>query len=208
MIGISSKVLDAPPRLSRLKTQKIVRELGEGANQKLTDLYAVIERHIRYGVATVVRPDLIKQVFPNDRISRHPFYCSAMVLFSEVAGLVQEQQLEIDDIEFIFDEQRRERRRLLEAWALSTKYFKETENKLIQAMLARTPRFVTDDDFVQVQAADLLAWWIRRFAHQQFRADDVSPIAWTNNEKVLYKIVSIGEQRLRSSVKRLPDQPT
>ena len=196
-----NQVLEAPPRLPRLKTKKIGRELGAAANQKLSNLYAVIERHVRYGVATIVRPGLIKEVFPKDRISSHPFYCSAMILMSEVAGLIQEQQLEIDDIEFVFDEQLKEKRRLLDAWMLSVQHFKDTDNRLIRAMLLRTPRFETDDDCIQVQAADLLAWWVRRHVHQQFRADDVSPISWSNNEKVLYKIVSIGEQRLRSSVK-------
>ena len=199
--------LEAPPRLRRLKTQKIGRELGAAANQKLTDLYAVIERHVPYGVATVVNPALIRKLFPNDRISRHPFYCSAMVLVTEVAALVHEQGLEIDDLEFVFDEQRNEKRRLLEAWAVAAKHYKNTDNKLIRAMLSRTPRFERDDDCVQVQAADLLAWWIRRHAHQQWRLDDVSPLSWTNTEKVLYKIVSIGEHRLRSSMIRGLSQP-
>ena len=125
---------------SETKTKSIGRELGAAARQKLTDLYAVIERHVRHGAATVVRPGLIKEVFPNDHISRHPFYCSAMILMSEVAGLVHEQKLEVDDIEFVFDDQQKEKRRLLEAWALSVEHFKDTDNKLIRAMLVRGRR--------------------------------------------------------------------
>lgn len=61
-----------------------------------------------------------------------------------------------EKVDFIFDE-RREKRAILQSWDESVLKSERPE------MFGKTPRFESDDDFLPLQAADFIAWWVRRW---------------------------------------------
>lgn len=62
-------------------------------------------------------------------------------------------------VDFIFDEQA-EKKAILSAWS---EYLDHPQRQPYRARYGATPRFEADDQFLPLQAADLWAWWVRKW---------------------------------------------
>ncbi|MDR3713989.1 MAG: DUF3800 domain-containing protein [Puia sp.] len=194
-------VLQAAPALSRLKTSNIRHELGseKAANEKLSALYHVIEKHIKYAAAISIDTRIIKNVFdPKDKMSTHPFYAMASILITDVARMLRELGVQYSEIDFVFDDQMLEKGRFLDAWAFSQRTMANSIDQDIRKILKHTPIFANDEDMLPIQAADMLVWKIRRMYHQQRDKADISPIRWKSTDKVLHRLHTIDENGLRA----------
>jgi Protein of unknown function (DUF3800) len=74
-----------------------------------------------------------------------------------------------EDIDFFFDDQLHEKSRILSSW---DEYMK---NRLddIRASYGSAPKFGSDDRYLPLQAADLWAWWIRKWHDEGTVLDNI-----------------------------------
>lgn len=79
-----------------------------------------------------------------------------------------------DPIDFIFDD-RSEEDQVKEAWD----FYLETIPEKVRNLTGQKPIFGSDDDFLQLQGADLWAWWARRkWLEKRTIQHDEFPIPW------------------------------
>jgi hypothetical protein len=81
----------------------------------------------------------------------------------------------IEPVDFIFDEKRHMEQRVLNAYFQIVKH----ANLLVSRLLGNTPRFASDEKVVPLQAADMLAWNLRR------------AIAYPNEERPIADILQL-----------------
>jgi hypothetical protein len=91
---------------------------------------------------------------------RDPFICAFRGLMDSVHDLRQDITLlpANEIIDFIFDQQS-QKKLILRAW---DEYI-ETKPPAVRALYGSAPRFEDDRKFLPLQAADLWAWWIRKW---------------------------------------------
>src|SRR4051794_15700045 len=96
---------------------------------------------------------------PKDKFARHPLYCAFSILIPHLAFNIGEFGFKCDKIELYFDDQMKEKDRVIRAW-----YWARNNTDLkslkLNNILASTPRFEDDKDFKSLQAADFQAWWM------------------------------------------------
>lgn len=126
--------------------------------------YRAIEDHVEAFVAVAVDITALKQavdevgVRPRDRPGylENPY----VMAFRAIQDFTIQHQHELgitEPIDFIFDE-RGEEKQVREGYEI----FREFCRDDLKPLIGRAPRFESDDDFLPLQAADLLAWHVRR----------------------------------------------
>jgi hypothetical protein len=130
--------------------------------------YRVIEQHVSAAVSCVIHvPDLVKAVREMDwpkglKVSHleNPYY---MGFHAMVAGVAHEQTGwgMNQPVDFIFDEETI-RQFPLDYW----ERMKLGASPEARRMMGDRPIFRNDRDTLPIQAADLWAWWIRKWARE------------------------------------------
>lgn len=122
-------------------------------------LLPLIERDALFGIGCLIDNDAYHRVF-DKRLARSMDYPYTLAFYGVMHSLftVQEQRGFLQPVDFIFDEQGKQAGRALEAW----KHFVEAASPEDRARMGRKP--ISGDDKVDIplQAADLLAWRMRR----------------------------------------------
>jgi hypothetical protein len=83
-----------------------------------------------------------------------------------------------EKIDFIFDD-RAEKKAILAAWEEFQKRSPYPEK------YGATPRFGNDDDFLPLQAADFIAWWVRRWHNEEIEFED-QPFPWKTHRDLYW----------------------
>ena len=127
-----------------------------------------------------------------------PYYFAFRAI---TVGLAQKQE-EMgfnEPIDFIFDEQT-EKRKTLDAWD----YLKVSVTANVRQLLGDTPAYKDDEKTLPLQAADLYAWWVRRWEMDGI-ADGVKGLKfpWTLNRPDLLRLhMSFSEADFRAEFER------
>lgn len=134
----------------------------EAANEKKLRLNKIIVDHQVLGYACVINHSDYISVFGTDR-ETHRLYSAYRILFNHLVVQVSEYlslRGNDQDIEFVFDTQEGEDKKVLKTWTHSVK------NSLpsVKTKLRTLPSFRSESEFgfEPLQAADMLAWQIRR----------------------------------------------
>lgn len=132
----------------------------ERADERVALAYKTIERHIPYQVSCVVHLEPFYRLFTPDLFPRrmiNPYYLAFTSIVSDVASQQQVHGIN-EEIDFIFDEQVMEWGKIADGWNdLRANASPETRH-----LIGSVPAFLDDRKFPPLQAADLLAWWVRR----------------------------------------------
>jgi hypothetical protein len=131
----------------------------EFRNAKVRDLAAIIrKRHLMNIQCWVSRRDYQSIVAGNVPPELDdPYY----LLWEKLTGLMVMTGIHFGSsspVDFIFDEKKHMEQRVLDAYFQIVKYAKPPVSEL----LGNTPRFESDERVIPLQAADMLAWNLRR----------------------------------------------
>lgn len=150
--------LDMKPRMSKFHMVDVNRD-SELQMERVRQFYRVIEDHVAAGVAVAVDLKQLRALPPDPYIPPQALNPYMVGIKAIMDNLIQQQQLlGIDSpVDFIFD--KRSERRLVER-AFST--YQDSMPPEHAHLVGRTPRFEDDEKFLPLQAADMLAWWMRR----------------------------------------------
>lgn len=107
-----------------------------------------------------------------------------------------------EKIDFYFDDQS-QKNRIIAMW---DNYIKNRPEE-IRNYYGETPRFENDGDFLPLQAADLLAWWVRKMyaeeTPEKIRTLDFGTFKPAKNRKLLRIEISYNEEQLVTVLKRI-----
>ena len=134
-------------------------------------------------MCSAVPHDLYSEVFRRwlDRAVdhlEHPYLPLLIGIVSIVARHFAQTE-EREPIDFIFDEQPDQMKRVMESWEI----FLEVAGDEIKPLLAHPPIFRNDKITLPLQAADLHAWWIRRMCEPALGAgpEGSRPLTWCSS---------------------------
>ncbi len=135
--------------------------------------YRIIEKHVSFGLTVTMKLDEFRRARERIVVIDHPngimrmektlFFNPYLFSFYQVMMAFHENReaashvLPVEQkVDFIFDE-RSEKKHILESWDA---FLSTIPNKEIYGA---TPRFENDEEFLPLQAADFLCWWMREW---------------------------------------------
>jgi hypothetical protein len=140
----------------------------EKTDERVAIAYSVIEDHAHFQLSCIVDLGSFYKIFEESFFERNainPFY---LAFGRMITGFAHKQQgLGLQEkVDFIFDDRVKEKKKIRDAWDA----YKETADPDIKPYIGSDPRFESDLAFLPLQAADLLAWWIRKMATEKRQA--------------------------------------
>lgn len=151
----------------------------------LLAFYRAIEKHALLTLSFNFRIQDLKSAkrridSPGLNINWGSFDRNFTFAFVAMMGMFQENREKIDrligvedKIDFIFDNQS-EKNDVISGW---DQYIKDRPPEL-QSRFGTTPRFEDDKEFLPLQAADFIAWYVRRCAEQGWEAGERALFGW------------------------------
>lgn len=104
-------------------------------------------------------------------------------------------------VEYVFDEQGS----MGEDAAIWHRHIKSWQPPEIKALIGGTPKFENDEWVLPLQAADMLAWHIRR--RKEKPDEDLSTLATAALENLDYAEIQLGEDRLTTMAEKMKEVP-
>ncbi len=193
--------LNISPSLAYFKTKEAAQGSGEFKGWKVdaitgrvSELVRIIDNHAAFGIGCVVDCAGYKNVFPGKvaRAMDNPYFMA----FFGVMNCLMRLQDRIGNpkkVDYIFDQQMFEDQRVLNAWGLYKRYAPATAI----GRIGGTPRFESDRDFLPLQAADLLAWKIRREEYDKSKDKKHPLLSIISFQNLHIEIDYIDEVRLK-----------
>jgi hypothetical protein len=165
--------LRRPPAIKYFKMSEANAREGQFAGVreefvqcKIKDLLAVIARHDPDGVYSQLDwneyREILEPVTPKPL--KNPYYMLFPAIFDAVLFYQKRKKIFPETIDLDFDEQGS----LGDFARMGYPYMKAQADQDVQAMLGRTPTMLDDEKVMPLQAADMLAWNLRR----EFDLDD------------------------------------
>jgi hypothetical protein len=165
MLGMKPRIEYFEMNEAHAFTGQFVGWSDEERDERVRLAYRIIEDHVSFQATCVVDIEALHRVIPREELlgrQPNPYYVAFSGL---ITGITQHQRkhLGIDEkIDFIFDE-RSEKSKIIDAW----EDFKVNASDDTRDLLGWTPAFRDDKDVLPLQAADLLAWWVRKMATEE-----------------------------------------
>lgn len=153
------RLLDMRPPWPYFKMSEVATTEDELRWERAGWFYRAIEEHAQAFVAVVVEIDALRRVVRELGLPEsleNPY----VTAFRAIADFTAQYQHELgitEPIDFIFDEHGQS-----EQVRHGFEVFRATQSPEMKERLGRTPRFERDTDLLPLQAADLLAWHVRR----------------------------------------------
>ncbi len=136
--------------------------------------YRLIEKHVLAAISFTIKTSLLRQIvdetFPEEYIDKQAVKNPYHYAFTSIIATVARFQHQIglhSPIDFVFDEAMHEKASCINGW----ERFKLAAAPDTRELMGRTPGFEDDEEVLPLQAADLYAWWVRR---------------WQRNGEVIY----------------------
>lgn len=160
----------ASPRIKRFKfdeamglTGEFLGMTAESRDEKMRRLVTVISDHKLLGIASLIPHDLFQMFFGSHKSPEvnNPYLPSFYGIISRLVRYYVDIGIN-EKIEFVFDYQpdrgKKSMQRAQDGWEL---FYNNAPPEFRSRLNAHPPSFLTDDDFVALQAADLHAGWVR-----------------------------------------------
>lgn len=153
-----SEILSMSPRLEFFKMSSVDLK-SELQMERVRHFYRVIENHVSAQVAVALNISELKEHVANKdvpEILSNPYFLAHKAIVNVTAQL-QKQAGITEPIDFIFDETAEEPILLS-----SFRVYQSTVLAEFSDVTGKLPVFRNDRYFLPLQAADLLAWWMRK----------------------------------------------
>jgi hypothetical protein len=161
--------LDEAPSIPRFKMSEAMgfngpfrRWAAERRDARVASFYRIIAAHVSGGAWSVLPLDDFAAVVQSDpavpRRMKNRFFYSFFGIAHNLGRFLHLLDLH-EPVTFVFDEQSRGKKQILEAWDSF-----EAFSPVPACRLGGSPRFEDDEKFLPLQAADFCAWVMRRKA--------------------------------------------
>jgi Protein of unknown function (DUF3800) len=141
---------------------------SEGDRERCQWFYNVIEKHalaaVSYTVSLKVLRHEADRIFagrdPKDRRKvSNPWQFAAAGLLATLVNNLERLDLPKEPVDFVFDDNS-EKNAVIESWDAFKAAAPSPE---LAALAGSTPVFRNDREYLPLQAADMLAWWVRHW---------------------------------------------
>ena len=163
------QILDMRPSIAYLKMSEAEACSGEFSHwseqrrdERIALFFSVIEKYATAAIASAVPTEMYRKVFSGSvskefQYWEHPYF---LLFYGAVTSLAQHFASTglKEPIDFIFDSQPDQMKRILETWEMLGKH----GDPKIRSLVTNPPIFRNDKLVLPLQAADLHAWWVRR----------------------------------------------
>jgi hypothetical protein len=165
-------MLDMDPGIAYFKMNEAHRLRGEfiGWSESRRDervrlAYQTIEDYVSLQVSCIIDLKALDRVVPTNPLTGRPMNPFLVAFGGLISGVARNQERFSvhEKIDFIFDDQVMEKSKIVEGW----EEFKENSPPGLKALMGDIPGFRDDEDVLPLQAADLLAWWVRKMATEE-----------------------------------------
>ncbi|MCC2609031.1 DUF3800 domain-containing protein [Neorhizobium petrolearium] len=141
-------------------------------------LRKIITKHVKGSVIISIPLDNYRRIFAAEGPWRNPYLFLFFVLIRNYKNNCKKVGLS-PETEFIFDTQTGAMSRIKEAW----EYFANHVPRMLD-FIGKPPSFQDDEKVLPLQAADMVAWWVRRQI-----ADDIAgfprlPFPWDGEDQI------------------------
>jgi hypothetical protein len=163
------EMLDAPPHIKYFKMAEAGRRREQfnhftesERDAKVAHAYAVAEKHASFQVSCVVHLEPFYRLFTEaefEKSAREPFYLAFSAIISNVARHQSAAGLS-GEVDFIFDNEAMFKDKIMREWDR----FKTEASPDVREFIGDDPAFRDDLKVLPLQAADLIAWWVRKMA--------------------------------------------
>ncbi len=168
-------------------------------DERVAIAYGIVEEYVDLQLSCVIELkhfDRLTRRIPKEISSHNPYL---VALSSLITGITHHQKQFgiLEGVDFIFDEQVREQDLIRSEWNL----VKEILEPEVEALLGNTPDFRDDQKVLPLQAADMLAWWVRSMATEALTGVSVGYKApWKSKRKIPGFQQHYDEARLKRAI--------
>jgi hypothetical protein len=173
-----------------------------GRPEIAASFFRIIENHnltaaVSITVDTAGLRKVVREIVPAADIEAehldNPYFIALRAIIEGLAAL-QDQVGISEPVDFIFDDQS-EKAYIAEIWD----FLRAAAHRDIKSKIGASPIFRDDVDFMPLQAADLYAYWVRKW-HLEGRGDRLNvPFPWKVRRKFNIVNLEITEGHLRKS---------
>jgi hypothetical protein len=198
------ELLDKPPRWERFKMAEIAGTKDEERWERAGWFYRVVERYAAAFVAVSVDINAFHAAVKKAGFPPHktwdPYVFAHRALLD--ATIQHQHELGISEpVDFIFD--KFGKKKLIEdGWEV----FKATCRPSLRDRISKNdPRFESDDDFLPLQAADMLAWHAREhwLKHRSMTEGGPLLLSWKANRNPHGYVFDFGKKNLPEVIEKM-----
>jgi len=201
-------MLAGPPPIEYFKMNEAAKLNGqfrdwseERANERVLMAWAALEPHVAYQVSTIIRLEPFYRIFGAGQIEKrfvNPYYLAFASIITDVAWHQKSQGI-AEEIDFIFDDQAMEKGKIAEAWDA----FRASADPEIRDLIGSFPSFQDDKKFLPLQAADFMAWWVRKMATEESDGKTRARLPWKAKRNIPGFQMHYDEARLKIVLDRI-----
>jgi Protein of unknown function (DUF3800) len=171
--------LDMRPRLPFFHMAEMFADSwGDESKRRVARFQKIMATHAKGAVIVSIPLDDYRCIFGGQDVWKNPYLFLFFIFirgykrFSEEIGLDR-------TIDFVFDMQTGAMARVAEAWD-----FWKTEAPQLLQFTGGLPSFQDDKIVLPLQAADMLAWWIRRHMIDDLNGQTRLAVPWTAKDQI------------------------
>lgn len=191
----------------RIKAFKL-SDMPSSQPEIIASFYRIIERHdipasVDCALDISVWQKVVAEIpWPSKadnlrRMMENPYFIVSKMIMRGLFDFAEKMGFN-EPIDLIFDDQVGEKGIVLEAWD----FFKASMSPDKQKFIGGYPQFQKDEDFKPLQAADLIAGYVRRSIEQgrdSLKGEDILP--WKCQKKIGRLVIRFTEDQLRSELR-------
>lgn len=181
-------MLDMKPGIDYFKMNEAEKLCGQfkGWSEQRRDervalAYKTVEQFASFQVSCIINLRDFYRIFDpaiTGASPANPYYLAFGSIINETAHY--QGAIGIDEkIDFVFDEQVMEKDKIVRGWD----YIKAHARPITKHLIGSYPVFEDDKKFLPLQAADLIAWWIRKMATEESDGSRVA-FPWTPTKPI------------------------
>jgi hypothetical protein len=159
-------------------------------DERVCALYDIIGRYVEGAISSVLPVEPFKKIVAADqavpRQQRNRWFFITYNIMHDMLRAGEDIFGFSDPIEFVFDEQSRGKDQIFNAWGSFKKH--APINPKLVAPMGGSPRFENDIGLPPLQAADFVAWVIRRKAARALRGEPAEPFFWEQGDRSYKRI--------------------
>jgi Protein of unknown function (DUF3800) len=181
-----------------------------GDRERCRWFHNVIEQHALLAISyTLSVKDVRREadrMFSDPKVRRelsNPWQLATSSMLSMLASNREKMALPVEPIDFVFDETS-EKGAVLSSWEL----FKAVHPPEQAKLMGSTPIFRNDREYLPLQAADMFAWWVRRWQVDGVKGNAIyqCQFPWPRSHGMQWVHISPIRNQIRARLRGLRDR--
>jgi hypothetical protein len=191
-------------RWDEFKMSQVAMGGGDQSMERAEWFFRVIERHVKGQIAVSIEEQMLARVVDELKlpdVHKNP-YNLAFAAIQDGLLHTQRRMNFWDPIDLIFDSQSGFEEPIAHGW----RRFRDAARSRDKRVLGDVPRFLDGRKFLPLQAADLSAWWLRKYWDDNGSFTPLrSPYPWETRSPITMFLHRLEEKGLRNRLIRIKE---